>query len=221
MRRILFWISWLLVGTAGIVVAVLLFVQHAVTPFIYQPSSGVPTSTAAMVLGASVYKNGTLSPVLRDRADRGAELYKTGKVKKILVTGDNGELSHNEVNPVGNYLLTLGIPKEDIFLDHAGFDTYSSMYRARDVFSLRTITIVSQPFHLARAVYIARSLGIEAYGVPAGEGDSFTYNTWREVPATIKALIDIVFSRSPKYLGPQFPIEGDGTPTWADQELVH
>ena len=171
-----------------------------------------------MVLGASVYQNGTLSPILSARADRAIELYRLGKVKKILVTGDNGDLAHNEVNPVGNYLVARGIPKEDIFLDHAGFDTYSSMYRAREIFRIKEMLIVSQPFHLARAVYIARALGLTAYGVEAG-GEPTPYNTLREVPATIKALADLYLKREPKYLGEQYPIEGRGNDTWADMPL--
>ena len=201
---------------AAALVLTLLFVQREAAPYIYRSAAQAPASSAAMVLGASVYQNGALSPILKDRADRAIELYDSGKVKKILVTGDNGDLSHNEVNPVGNYLLSKGIPKGDIFLDHAGFDTYSSMYRARAVFDIADMTIVSQPFHLARAVYIARALGIEASGVEAS-GDATPYNTIREIPATLKALIDLFFKRSPKYLGSQFPISGDGRATWADE----
>jgi SanA protein len=205
----------LLLLCAGAVVGLLIFVEVKAAPYIYSSIESAPTSTAALVLGASVYRNGELSPVLAARADRAIELYRAGKVKKILVTGDNGELSHNEVNPVGNYLLSHGIPKPDIFLDHAGFDTYSSMYRARDVFDIRNVLIVSQPFHLARAVFIARQLGIAAAGVEAS-GEATPYNTLREVPATVKAVVDLVLKRYPRYLGAQYPITGDGGPTWAD-----
>lgn len=184
--------------------------------YIEHDVSAAPAADTALVLGASVYSSGELSPVLRYRADTAADLYKAKKVSKILVTGDNSSVGHNEVNPVGKYLLTLGIPKQDIFLDHAGFDTYSSMYRARDVFAVRSIIIVSQDFHLARAVYVARGLGIDAYGVAAESQGRFTYNWLREVPATMKALFDLTFARTPKYLGEQIPVTGDGTGTWAD-----
>jgi SanA protein len=200
---------------SAFVLGFLLWVKQNTDPFVYASVSDAPTSTVAMVLGASVYQNGTLSPVLAARADSAIGLYQSGKVLKIIVTGDNSEISHNEVNPVGNYLLAHGIPKSDIFLDHAGFDTYSSMYRARDVFLIKDMIIVSQSFHLARAVYIARSLGINASGVRAG-GESFPYNTLREVPATLKAYADILINRTPKYLGVKYPVLGDGTPTWAD-----
>src|SRR6185295_18531017 len=95
------------------------------------------------------------------------ELYKAGTVSKILVSGDNSTVSHNEVNPVRDYLLASGIPDRDIFLDHAGFDTYSTMYRARDIFGVASILIATQSFHLPRAVFIARALGVDAYGVDA------------------------------------------------------
>jgi SanA protein len=214
MRRLFIWGVWVFLGIVLCIVAALILVERQTAPYIFTLAASTPTTTAAVVLGASVYKNGTLSPVLKQRADRALELYQLGKVHKVLVTGDNSEVSHNEVNPVGKYLEGRGVPKQDIFLDHAGFDTYSSMYRAKAVFAIRSMTIVSQPFHLARAVFIARMLGVDAYGSEAGEGEQFVYNTWREVPATIKALIDLMISRSPQYLGPQFPIEGDGSNTW-------
>jgi SanA protein len=214
MQHVLKWGVSLFVGTVALVATAVFFAAEQAAPYIYQSAAAAPTTTVALVLGASVYQDGTLSPVLAARADRAVELYMQGKVHKILVTGDNSAISHNEVNPVGKYMAAAGVPKEDIFLDHAGFDTYSSMYRARDVFTIAQMAIVSQPFHLARAVYIARSLGIDAYGVAAGEGGDFFYNELREVPATMKALVDLAIGREPKYLGPLHPIEGDGTETW-------
>jgi SanA protein len=214
MRHALNLLAWVGVGVVAGCAALLLLIPVLEAPYIYGSARDVPTTTVAMVLGASVFPDGTLSPVLRERADKSAELYFLGKVKKILVTGDNSAVSHNEVNPVGNYLVAKGIPKQDIFLDHAGFDTYSSMYRARDVFEVRDLVIVSQPFHLPRAVMIARNLGLEASGVGAGSGANVFYNTVREIPATFKALKDLAFSRIPKYLGPRFPIEGEGSATW-------
>ncbi len=214
MIRTLNILAWIAVGIFGVLTFLVLLVPALEARFIYGSASDLPTTTVAMVLGASVYENGRLSPILRERADRGAELYLLGKVKKILVTGDNGALSHNEVNPVGNYLLLKGVPRKDIFLDHAGFDTYSSVYRAKEVFGVHDVVIVSQPFHLARALLIARHLGLEAYGIEAGNGKEILYSTVREMPATLKAIFDLGFARIPKYLGPKFPIEGDGTLTW-------
>lgn len=214
MARITSALPWLFLVAVFAAMAFVVWVPYSTEKYIYPGISGAPTTTVAMVLGASVKQSGELSPVLRQRADRGIELYMAGKVQKILVTGDNSHLSHNEVNPVGKYMEARGVPKQDIFLDHAGFDTYSSMYRARDVFDVKSVTIVSQPFHLSRAVLIARWLGLEAYGVAAGQGEEFLYNTIREMPATLKAFFDLAFYRTPKYLGPHFPIEGDGSNTW-------
>ena len=200
----------------GVLLIVLLYayVWYNAQPYIFASIDATPTTQAAMVLGASVTAKGVLSLVLQQRADRAIALYKAHKVGKILVTGDNATLSHDEVDPVGKYMVEQGIPKGDIFLDHAGFDTYSSMYRARDVFEVSSVTIVSQPFHLPRAVFIARSLGITAYASPAQTNGLNIYYYLREMPADVKALYDILFSRVPKYLGRLHPITGDGESTW-------
>jgi len=191
-----------------------LYVEFKTSTYIYDSTDTVPTTEVALVLGASVTGEGDLSPILKERADEAIALYNAHKVKKILVTGDNATLSHNEVDPVGKYLVAQGIPKQDVFLDHAGFDTYSSMYRAKDVFNITNMTIVSQPFHLPRSLYIAHQLGITAYAVPAGNGELLVYNYAREIPATLKAQYDLIFSRVPKYLGTVYPISGDGSDTW-------
>jgi len=187
--------------------------RAAVAPFVFPSVDAMPKTEVALVLGASVV-NGMPSPILADRADAAIALYKAGKVSKILVTGDNGALSHDEVTPVRKYLLDAGVAPQDIFLDHAGFDTYSSMYRARDVFEASSITIVTQDFHLPRALWIARHLGITAYGVTAEGGDSSIYDYVREIPASVKALFDVFIDRQPKYLGPTIPLTGDGESTW-------
>ena len=173
----------------------------------------VPRTEVALVLGASVYR-GKPSPVLAERADVAVALYRANKVSKILVTGDNGALSYDEVTPVRKYLLGAGIPSQDIFLDHAGFDTYSSMYRAREVFLARSLTIVTQDFHLPRALWIARRLGLDAYGIVAAGGENSPSDYIREIPAAIKALLNVLTDRQPKYLGPTIPLSGNGEETW-------
>ena len=173
----------------------------------------VPRTEVALVLGASVYR-GKPSPVLAERADVAVALYRANKVSKILVTGDNGTLFYDEVTPVRKYLLGAGIPSQDIFLDHAGFDTYSSMYRAREVFLARSLTIVTQDFHLPRALWIARRLGLDAYGIVAAGGENSPSDYIREIPAAIKALLNVFTDRQPKYLGPTIPLSGNGEETW-------
>ena len=215
-------VAYLAVGFCGLALlgyGMFLYVQKSAEPFIYA-AADAPPAQAVMILGASVTSGGELSPVLKDRADKALELYHAGTVKKILVTGDNSTLSHNEVNPVGMYLLKEGIPKDDIFLDHAGFDTYSSVYRARDVFMVQGVAIVSQEFHLPRAVYAARALGLQAYGIHADTEGRHLYNYAREIPASIKAVLDVSFRRVPKYLGARYPIEGAGASTWYAEEEV-
>jgi SanA protein len=161
----------------------------------------------AVVLGASILPNGDLSLVLKDRADTAIQLYVEEKVTTILVTGDDGTLTHNEVRPIRKYLLANGIPDKAIFLDHAGFDTYSSMYRARDVFKVGSVVIVTQSFHLPRALFIARKLGIDVYGVSADKHQYMLKNNVREVFADVKAMLDILTNRKPKYLGDEIPVK--------------
>ena len=211
-RSVVFVVLGLFVLCLGFV----LYVSAKTRPYIHVSVERVPKAEVAMVLGASVTSKGMLSPVLKQRADKAAQLYDAGLVKKILVTGDDGTKEHNEVYPVGKYLVASGIPQEDIFLDHAGFDTYSSMYRARDVFGVTSVLVVSQYFHLPRAIFIARHLGLEAFGVDASNSEPYIKNSLREVPAFAKAFIDLAVGRVPKYLGAPFPVSGDGDATWVD-----
>ena len=190
-----------------------LMMRAIVTKNIFETPEDVPQTRAALVLGASVVR-GKPSPVLEERAHTAVALYMMGKVSKILVTGDNGALTHDEVTPVRKYLTDAGVKSEDIFLDHAGFDTYSSMYRARDVFRADSLTIVTQDFHIPRAVFVARELGIQAYGVVPERGQGDVYDYIREIPASMKALFDLATKRAPKYLGDTIPLSGDGTVTW-------
>jgi vancomycin permeability regulator SanA len=201
------------------VLATNVFIRAKTGPYIYNgvagsgagaPDAGLPDAEVALIPGAAIFPDGTLSPIFQDRADMAIRLYKAKKVLKILVSGDNSTLSHNEVNPVRNYLLLKGIPDQDIFLDHAGFDTYSTMYRARDIFGVTSLLIATQSFHLPRAVFIARELGMDAYGVDADNGPSLFSNYVREVFADEKAVFDLVFHIQPKYLGDRIPIMGDG-----------
>lgn len=200
-------------GVMVLCVGAVLYVASATKEHRYSVAEA-PSAEVAMVLGASVTSKGVLSPVLQQRADTAVGLYTSGKVEKILVTGDDGSLTYHEVYPVGKYLLAAGIPPADIFLDYAGFDTYSSMYRAREVFGVTSVLVVSQGFHLPRAVFVARHLGLDATGVDASQGEAFVKNSIREVPATLKALLDLAIGRVPKYLGEPFPVSGEGTATW-------
>jgi len=184
----------------------------AVSEYLYTSDADMPSAQVAIVLGASVEDNKVPSPVLAARANAAIQLFEDGKVSKILVTGDNATTDYNEVNVTQRYLLAAGIPPQDIFLDHAGFDTYSSMYRAEAIFDATSAIVVTQDFHLPRAVFTARALGINAYGYDAGGGTIWDY--LREIPASAKALWDIATHRVPEYLGQQYPLTGDGQATW-------
>ena len=176
-------------------------------------AESAPNSDAVMVLGALVYGNGTPSPVLQDRLDYAYEIYAAGKAKKILVSGDHGTKEYDEVNTMKQYLLNKGVDEDDIFMDHAGFDTYDSMYRAKHVFGVETLIISTQQFHIDRAVYCARQLGIDAYGFPSPdkpEYGMFMLNA-REMLAKAKAVVDTdILRRSPVFGGEVIHISGSG-----------
>lgn len=163
-----------------------------------------------IILGAGVTESGELSAVLRDRVDTAVAIYRSGNVGAILVSGDNSTTEHNEVVPVQEYLLAQGIPAEDIFLDYAGFDTYDTMYRARAIFEVTSAVVVTQSYHLPRALYLADVVGIEAQGVVALHDRANLYNYAREVLARVKAVGNVLLRSQPEYLGKRIPITGDG-----------
>ncbi len=174
-----------------------------------------PVCDAVMVLGAQVYSDGTPSPVLRDRLDYALVLYNSGKANKILVSGDHGTKGYDEVNVMKAYLIEKGVPREDIFMDHAGFDTYDSMHRAKSVFCVESLLVSTQDFHIKRAIYIGRRLGIDAYGYPSEDKEIYNmeYLNARERLAKIKAFFDVLLGSEPKYGGEAIPIWGDGITT--------
>ena len=210
MRRLAFFVA-ITLGILLIFVLITNIIFYTGTKiYIYETTAEVPNTTVALIPGASVSRDGVLSPIFLDRVNVAIELYKANKVSKILVSGDNSTDSNNEVNPVRLYLISEGIPDADIFLDHAGFDTYSTMYRARDIFGVTSLLITTQSFHLPRSVFIARRLGMEAYGMNADRGHILFRNYVREVLANEKAVLDLIFNRTPKYLGEKIPITEDG-----------
>ena len=213
-------LPWILIALAVLVVlaavAVLvpnLVMTRSARSHIVAGPQDAPAAKVAIVLGARVYDNGNPSPMLADRLATGVELYKLGKVDKLLLSGDHGTTTYDEVNVMLQYCLDRGVPEEDVFTDHAGFDTYDTMYRARDVFKVTDALVVTQQFHLPRAVYIARTLGLDATGVVADIQPY--YSEWRfalrEWPARVKAFFQLHLTKpEPRYLGPAIPIDGDG-----------
>ena len=168
-----------------------------------------------LVLGCQVRDDGSPSLMLRDRLDRGLELYSAGAAPKLLMSGDHGQTEYDEVNVMKQYALDAGVDSGDVFMDHAGFSTYESLYRARDVFRAKRVLIVSQEYHLYRALYIARALGLEARGVSAA-GDGYagqTLRELREIAARVKDAVKCVFKPKPTFLGDPIPVSGDGNAT--------
>ncbi len=165
-----------------------------------------------IVLGCFVKPNGVPSDMLYDRIKMGTELYLSGASPKMIMSGDHGQDDYDEVSTMKAYAVDAGVPSEDVFCDHAGFSTYESIYRAKEIFGAENIIIVSQEYHLHRALYIARSLGIKAHGVSA---DYRTYTGQlgreiREVLARNKDFITSVVKPEPTYLGESIPINGNG-----------
>ena len=177
----------------------------------------VPEADAILVLGAYVYPDGGVSTMLRDRLLTGYDLYEMGKSDRILVSGDHGRKDYDEVNTMKNFLKDKGVPGKDVFMDHAGFNTYDSVYRARDIFGVKRVIIVTQEYHLKRALFIARSLGLEAYGVAADRqdyGPVMLKYTLREIVARDKDFFTAaLFQPEPTFLGDAIPVSGDGSAT--------
>lgn len=167
-----------------------------------------------LVLGAGVWGDRP-SPLLEDRIIKGIELYEQGISQKILMTGDHGHKDYDEVNVMKNYAIDKGIRSEDIFMDHAGFSTYDSLYRAKEIFEAEKIIIVSQSYHLYRALYIGQALGLDVYGFSADLRKYKEQIRWdiREALARTKDFFKVIIKPEPKYLGEPIPIKGDGNVT--------
>lgn len=168
-----------------------------------------------LVLGAGVIADGRPSPMLEDRLLQGIALYKMGASNKLLMSGDNTRKGYDEVNTMKQYALDKGIASEDIFMDHAGISTYDSIYRAKEIFQAENVIIVTQQYHLYRALYISESLGINAYGVSA---DPRVYvgqelRDLREIMARAKDFVKCIIKPPASILGEAIPVNGDGNVT--------
>lgn len=164
-----------------------------------------------IILGAGIWGDKP-SPMLEDRLLEGIKLYQKGVSNKIIMSGDHGRKEYDEVNIMKNYAIEKGIPSENIFMDHAGFSTYESIYRAKEIFQAKKIIIVTQKYHLYRALYIANKLGLEAYGVGADPRQyvgAFNREV-REILARDKDFIKCIFKPEPTYLGDTIPVSGNG-----------
>lgn len=180
-----------------------------------QEAAQLEGADCILVLGCQVKSDGTPSLMLKDRLDRGVELYQLGAAPKLLMSGDHGQPDYDEVGTMKQYAMDAGVPSSDVFMDHAGFSTYESMYRAKEVFQAKKVIIVSQEYHLYRAIYIAQALGLDAYGL-AADGQDYA-GQWsrdaREVLARVKDFFISIWKPQPTYLGEAVPVSGDGDVT--------
>ena len=168
-----------------------------------------------LVLGCYVHEDGQPSAMLHDRLQQSVALYDAGAAPKLLMSGDHGQKSYDEVNTMKQFALDAGVPSSDVFMDHAGFSTYESLYRARDIFDAKKIIIVTQEYHLHRALYIANALGIEAYGVssnPRNYSGQLKRDV-REILARNKDFLTSIYKPKPTFLGDAIPVSGDGNLT--------
>lgn len=172
-----------------------------------------------LVLGCQVRSDGSPSVMLEDRLKRGVALYEAGAAPKLLMSGDHGTQGYDEVDAMKRYAFDAGIASEDIFMDHAGFSTYESIYRAKEIFGADKIIVVTQTYHLHRALHIANAMGIEAYGVAAEYQDysGQTNRDVREILARVKDFGMAIFKPEPTYLGEAIPISGSGELTHDDK----
>lgn len=205
----IFVISVLCVGIlcAGAVIGINAYMISYVSDYLIEADDlGNYSFDCITVLGAGLW-DGEPSPMLKERLDFALEAYKTGCSTKFLMSGDHGREDYDEVNAMKDYVAENGVDKDSVFLDHAGFSTYETMYRARDVFKVEKTLIITQKYHLYRAVYNARKLGIEAYGFDREELQYPIYNDLRESAARVKDFFYCIAEPAPTYLGDEIPIK--------------
>lgn len=192
------------------------YVQLAAYPYILEADQAAELDAdCIIVLGAGVWGEGDSarpSHMLADRLDTALALHEKGASDKLLMSGDHGRKDYDEVNVMKDYATKAGVPSENVFMDHAGFSTYESMYRAKEVFCAEKVIIVTQGYHLYRGVYDARMLGLDAYGVSADlrsyRGQA--YYSLREVLARCKDFVITLYKPLPTYLGEPIPVSGNG-----------
>ncbi len=217
LRRLFRTILWLCILGILFVAAANLAVTKTTDDQILTPqeAAALENVDCILVLGCFVHENGNPSHMLHDRLTRGVELYDQKAAPKLLMSGDHGQKSYDEVSAMKQFAVDCGIASEDVFMDHAGFSTYESIYRAKEIFQADKIIIVTQEYHLYRALYIANRLGVEAYGVSsdyrayAGQ----TSRDVRELLARTKDFAICVYKPKPTFLGEVIPISGNGNLT--------
>lgn len=215
---LIFWIGVLWIS-------INLYVIQSASPYVYENREELPASSdAVLILWARVFPE-KLSQVLKQRVDSGVAVYTEWLSRKILISGDHARKDYDEVNTIRKYILKNypeKVKPEDIFMDHAGFDTYDSIYRAKNIFEVKSMTIVTQRFHVYRAVYMARALWIDAHGIILDEKQFGWHNIifWnlRESIARSKSFFDVALDVGSQFLWQKIPITGDGHLSWDEKD---
>lgn len=211
MLKYLKWGIIILIIIIAIVLIINFYVILSTKNQIIEKSTSKDEIDCILVLGAGV-RDGKPTHMLEDRLLTAIELYNNKVASKIIMSGDHGREEYDEVNIMKKFAIEKGVSSNDIFMDHAGFSSYESIYRAKEIFEAKKIVIVTQKYHLYRSLYIANSLGIEAYGVSADLRKYIgqSYREVREIIARDKDFIKCIFKPQSKYLGDVIPVNGDG-----------
>jgi SanA protein len=210
-RRALVWIASGFVAIPALIVGVPNAIVVVGAGRAAHDAARAPRAEVALVLGASAYTDGTPTPTLADRLSAGAALYRDRRVDRVLVSGKRGHGFVDQVEVMRRELVRLGVPDRVIFTDHAGFDTWDSMVRARKVYEVRSAIVVTQGWHMPRALWLAKRAGLQAHGLVADRSTTSRQRRgWglREVFARVKAVADVVTGAKPRFLGPKIPITG-------------
>ncbi|WP_029280396.1 SanA/YdcF family protein [Pedobacter borealis] len=192
-----------------VVLGINLLVKSQTDPVIFSKEKDTPGTKVAIIFGAGI-NNNKPGKYLKDRLDAGIELYKNNKIDKILLSGDNGSDAHDELTVMKLYCYEHGVDTNKIYLDYAGFDSYSTLYRSKYIFKVDTAILVSQKYHLNRCINIGNKLGVKSYGFAADQGtyQGYKYASFREYFAVVKSTIDILIGRKPHFLGKTVDING-------------
>ena len=191
------------------IIAVNIYVKSSTKKHISYSLKRFPKNDVGIIFGAGI--NGDQpSKYLKDRLDAGILLYKAKRINKILLSGDNGREEYDELTVMKNYCFRNGVDTTKIFIDYAGFDTYSTMYRAKHIFKIKKATLISQEYHLNRAIYIGQKLGIKSVGYSANKGEyrGYKYVTFREYLSIFKSFFDVLRNREPRFSGNPINING-------------
>lgn len=201
----------LIICTIGIIAVIIanIYVDSKTDNLIFQDQNDLPKTKVAIIFGAGI-KDNKPGTYLKDRLDAGISLYKNTKVQKLLLSGDNGNDAHDELTVMKLYCFENGVDTTKIYIDYAGFDSYSTMYRAKEIFKVDTAILVTQKYHLNRCIYIGEKLGVKSYGYSANKAEykGYKYYSFREYFSVTKSVLDVARNRQPHFLGETVDING-------------